>query len=839
MRGLARALVLATLAAALVRCGPTAGGELEVDVRRDLALDLDRVELVHGVDPTLGLLVWPDIPRPNPDRDQIALVGFTRDCRVLWHVDARPGRFATGVARLHRGVTGDASGCVLRVSVVGGGPGSSVEVAVPPVPLDMESHADRLREGPAANISLALPEGAATLAIEVVSEGDVPPPGYVALLSPRVVQEPRRVDADEHPVRFERERRLTAAGVPDEQEPVVFATQTRLAGDAAGEESAVSHRPVEVVGSFTGRARQHALAFTGAATFETTVDVAADSVLRGELALDSRLPEGARGRLVAELDGVEVARWDVASVDWTEVAAPLGEHAGAGRRLVLRSEVLAVDGTPVERLVPDYALRREVPVAFACRTVRLGFGEPRVATPAAVLRRLATPERPSVVLVQVDTLRADVLDPFDGAEPGLTPWIARFAGRGTVYERAVAPSPWTLPTTASLFTGLYPSAHRVQTHDRFVVPDALPTLAERARDAGVVTAAYVTNTLLADDAGYGRGFGTYAHLPYRNARQVGAQAEAFLENHVGQQFLLYLHYIDPHMPVEAPEPWLERYVSPELRGQDVLEVERRLTERFFSGEVIGEHDPDIRFMRQRYLGEVAYLDEQVGRLLAAIDRLGLADTTAVVFTSDHGEEFMEHGLWGHGSNLHGETIRVPLVVTGPGALAGFATEEDVREPGRVADVVSTTGLYAEVLDMLGVSYDAGAVQPGLDERGFALTETEKGLALGGGGDPLRRPLRALRSDDFLLVRKLPVEGEEGDGSLCFYDLREDPEERDPRTPVGKEAAFHVDKLERMLEAVLERRVEAPEGGVDAASLEQLRQMGYLSAGGAREGSCDG
>jgi arylsulfatase A-like enzyme len=847
--GLKRVVLLAAIGSLIflgvLRPG-CSGTPLETDLRRDLFLDSDRIEFVEGFLEPPQLYVLPTIPDPNQSRDQIPIVPFTRNCRLLWHVDARSGHFSTQFARLSQGGEEDATPCRLVVSVVGGDGHTSVEAEIPPMPLDRDANPNALREGPPGSLSLALPDGAETLEIQVVSSGDVPADSYVALLSPQVLHEPLRVNPADYPLSFESDVRLTAAWHPLGASEVAFCLARRLQPpEAPGAEpklveEVVSYRPVEVEGAFEGRVGRHALVFTGATEIEMQLDIASDSMLRGSVALDHRLPEGTLGRLLVLVGEEQVASLDVAGIDWVDVALPLGEFSGEDRRLSLRSEIVNFDPAPVLLDVANYTRGIEEPVEFLAQTVRFGFAEPRVSTPTSVPRRLATPQRPSVLVIQVETMRADVLDPFGGLEPGLTPNLQRLADRSVLYEQAIAPSPWTVPTTASLLTGVLPSAHGVIANNQRVIPDALPTLAERARSEGVVTAAFVTNTLLKSDAGYGRGFETYGFLPYRNAQQVNDQAEAFLENHAGQQVFLFLHYFDPHMPVDAPEEWRDRFVQDDLREQDALTAEQSLAARFFSGEVFGPDDPDVRFLRQRYLGEIAYFDEQLGRLLSAIDRMGLASTTAIIFTSDHGEEFMEHGLWGHGSNLHVETIHVPLMVTPAGALEGFASGvPSDMEAERVSGVVSTAGAHAEALQMLGVSFDPNEVLPDLEPRGYAFTETNKGLALDGKGDPLRRPLRAIRSETHMLLSRLPVEGEEGNGSLCFYDLVNDPAEQHPMTATGREADWHKGKLEEVAQWIEEHRVEAPSGAADGTSMDVLKELGYIGPGGGEESDCDG
>ncbi|HZL99684.1 MAG TPA: sulfatase-like hydrolase/transferase, partial [Planctomycetota bacterium] len=417
------------------------------------------------------------------------------------------------------------------------------------------------------------------------------------------------------------------------------------------------------------------------------------------------------------------------------------------------------------------------------------------------------------------------------ATAGLAPRFDALARSGVVFDRAMAPSSWTVPSTSTLMTGLPPSAHGAVDNDSMVLPGDIPTLAERARAAGVATGAVVANELLRPAAGYARGFESYARIPYCNARQVNDLAAAFLENHSGQQFLLYLHYFDPHGPVNAPGEWRDRYVEPELRHLVVREAEGRLLEALKAsmagrGPAPTPDDPDVRFLRQRYLGEVAYLDALLAELLDGLERLGRDRDTIVVITADHGEEFMDHGMYGHGSQLFDETLHVPLIVLAP---------EDVRLPWRpgtrVPDLVNTSGLYASILDWLDVPFDPDQVLAGLDQRvAFAISETHKGVANDNRGDPLRRYLACVRTADWRLITSERVEGESGPQVQVLYDLRADPDCQSP-LPADAEAQAAVRKellqlLGEFLDWAKGHRGASPIPGGSLQTIEMLKQMGY-------------
>jgi arylsulfatase A-like enzyme len=808
----------------------------ELDGRRDLLLDLDRVELMEGFPDGVPLQVWGEFPRPNLDRQQVAVVPFPRNGRLRWHLGSdRPGRFSARVARLTLGSQGDTSSCRFIVQALGPGLTPAAQIEVPGVSLDGNVAENVTREGPFTSLSLALPDGAQTLVIQVVSEGVVPPGSYVTLLSPRVVQQPIRLPVKEALLEYDDTLLLTTlgdGGAPTEVEFGRKTTETET-------DVPVMEPDVAAVSAFTGRIGRYALAFTGEARFEATVDLTPESVLRGATSLDDRLPAGSRAELEVLVDGTSVVRVPVQSSNWVELEQSLGEFAGKGRRLTLASRVLHHSPAPVERNDPDYARGVRVPVQYTAHTVRLGFSEPRITRRRAVPLRAATAEHPSVIVIQVETLRADVLEAFGGSEDGLSPNISRLAERSTTYSHACVPSPWTLPSTASLLTGLLPSVHGVLDPVHSVIPDSLPTLAELARAQGIATGAFVTNTLLRRDAGFARGFTTFGALPYRNARQVNDLAETYLENHAGQQFLLFLHYFDPHAPMDAPGEWANRFVDAKLVDRSSADANERVMDQLKLGLKVSPGDADVSVLRSRYLGEIAWFDEQLGRLLSTIDRMGLAPTTAIVFTADHGEEFMDHGFLGHGPHIHQETVRVPLLVTSVGALNGYASGGRPRAPvnTRVTQVVSTSSVFAEVLALLDVEHQDPRVQPQLPQPGedavgrpFVFIETNRGLAVDGMGDPFRRHLRAVRSAAHMLVWTQTVAGESGEGSFCFYDLEADPLERSPMPAIGKQADWHRERLFEMLRTLEADALPGPLAGSDSGTLADLRALGYLDAG---------
>ncbi|MFN2374975.1 MAG: sulfatase [Candidatus Binatia bacterium] len=303
--------------------------------------------------------------------------------------------------------------------------------------------------------------------------------------------------------------------------------------------------------------------------------------------------------------------------------------------------------------------------------------------------RLSPP--PSVLLVVVDTLRADAVGvlgggPGRGSPGALTPNIDAWAGQAAVFRRASTPAPFTMPAMAALFTGAYPDRSGVIAHEPGVGLVAWPglTLAEAARQAGAATAAVVANPwLVRSRTGFDRGFDTFTRLhgtrtttSVNSATAVTDEAIRLIEAAGDRRFFVWAHYFDPHMPYEPPAAFAEAAGAPPGTSRvmsDFASAERNLR-GLYRGDGYGAGELD--HARRLYDGEVRYTDREVGRLLARLEALGLADRTLVVVASDHGESLGEHGLFfAHDYTLYEELTRVALLIRGPGIEAGVRDDE--------------------------------------------------------------------------------------------------------------------------------------------------------------------
>jgi arylsulfatase A-like enzyme/cytochrome c-type biogenesis protein CcmH/NrfG len=393
----------------------------------------------------------------------------------------------------------------------------------------------------------------------------------------------------------------------------------------------------------------------------------------------------------------------------------------------------------------------------------------------------------NVLLITIDTLRADRLGfmGYDGAE---TPVLDALADGGVVFETAVSAAPVTLPAHATILTGRVPPAHGALDNGLFALADGVPTLAGRLRGAGYATAAVIGAYVLHGEYGLDAGFDRYDDLfvqprpdgviyRERRAEEVSARAIEWLRSRAGgRPFFLWAHYFDPHVPYDPPG-------------------------RFRA-----------RFATRPYDGEIAYADQEIGTLLDALAASGEAKRTLVVVVADHGEALGDGGERTHGILLREATLRVPLVLSAPGALPHE----------RVTGLVASADVMPTVLDLLGC-----ALPDSLD--GISLVDCmTSGRSTGRAVfSETRLPadtfgwaaMARMRTDRWAWVRAPIPE---------LYDLETDPHEL---RSLHEEHTDTAAALDRRVDEVLERPVAtAARGNLSEEEVEALRSLGYLVSG---------
>ncbi|MFN0241789.1 MAG: sulfatase-like hydrolase/transferase [Planctomycetota bacterium] len=477
-----------------------------------------------------------------------------------------------------------------------------------------------------------------------------------------------------------------------------------------------------------------------------------------------------------------------------------------------------------------------------------GANDARSSGSAAVTS--APADAPNVIVLLIDTLRADHLSSYGYSRP-TSPTIDALAASGARFEAAYAPAPWTRPSVTSLMTSLYPSSHDVVS-EWSKLPDDVPTLAELMKSRGYRTGAFSANRQVSPMFGLGRGFDTFwnsklptllaqtsmggwrkllrnhvlskllanahvddAHggwsLRATDAATVNREVEGWLDGNASTDpFFLYVHYLDPHHPYSAPEDLLNTEKLDRLELHQVVDIP--VKRRPYPLTVFDEPDPsDLSGIQALYDAEIRYVDREIGRLLATLRARGLLENTYVVVTSDHGEEFHDHGQWLHGNSLFEELIRVPLVIAGPEIAA------------RVVDApVSLVDLLPTIADWTGESAPfpvQGANLANLLRGGEA--DGERTIFFERNEEP---SLRGIRTRDHKLIEL----AHEGGPTWMEYDLARDPAEQ---TNLASDRS-PTDALRRMLDRasedarrLLRSRSEYVE--LRGGTRETLKALGYV------------
>ena len=326
--------------------------------------------------------------------------------------------------------------------------------------------------------------------------------------------------------------------------------------------------------------------------------------------------------------------------------------------------------------------------------------------------------RPNVILVCMDTVRADHLGCYGYEQRMTTPTIDRLAAAGVVYEDASATAGWTKPSVPSFLTGTYPvqhgvyegSAREISGEVTNVLASEAVTLAEVFSDRGWRTAAFVKNAQLKAGNGFEQGFDVYRDKA-GDAREIRWGALDWIDRTSDERpFFLYLHYLDAHWPYPIPDQAAARFAGAERLAAFRAGDWRALRDAINDGERVPAEE-ELDMLRSLYDAGIRYIDEELGALITGLERRGLWANTVICVISDHGEEFLEHGRIGHGHGLHENLLRVPWVLRVPGL-----------EPDRVSNPVSLVDVFPTLLAAAGIACDLPV--EGIDRLAHPMLERE-------------------------------------------------------------------------------------------------------------------
>lgn len=419
----------------------------------------------------------------------------------------------------------------------------------------------------------------------------------------------------------------------------------------------------------------------------------------------------------------------------------------------------------------------------------------------------AAVRRPNIVLYVVDTVRADRLGVYGYGKP-TSPRLDAFAAGAVLFEKAYAQSSWTRPAVASLFTGLLPPAHRTVGR-RSVLPEDATTLAEILAVHGYEGMGLVRNPNVGRAFGFAQGFTRFRSEDRERDETMLDRVRLWLDERQDGEapFFLFLHAIDPHGPYD-PAPEFE-----EMFDAGGAPAHYR-TVRYLLGLNRGEVEPDPETadaLSRLYDAEVAQNDRAFGELLDELEARGLVEDTAVIYLSDHGEEFAEHGRWEHGLSLYEEVLRVPLVMRLPGV-----PPRRVEEPAQHVDVLPTLLAYLGIEAPPTDGRDLLAAR----RRGDAPLDVYTHLEVDG-----HRAASVIRGRFKLVLPQSPSQGT----APMLFDLDADPGE------LKDLAADRPDVVERMLALLAERNLageivsaeEIEDDQLDEDVRRRLRALGYV------------
>ena len=458
-----------------------------------------------------------------------------------------------------------------------------------------------------------------------------------------------------------------------------------------------------------------------------------------------------------------------------------------------------------------------------------------VTTLLALIGCDSSSESPNIILILVDTLRADYLGSY-GFEGDISPAIDRMAAESIIFTRSISQAPWTKPSIASLFTSLSPETHRVVDVDgRYwrdvggiqktsALPEDAVTLAEALNENGYQTAGWSGNGWIIDELGFSQGFEVYNAPPEGgknifDAANLLKPAWKWLQNRDDERpFFMYLHFMDTHGPWRwSQEDWDLLNQSPSLGGDFTMTPDQKRRGKGFLRFMAGRDlTYNRRIWRATYSAGVRVFDRRLGLFLDNLRESGLLDNTLLVFTSDHGEELLDHGWWGHGHNLFVEGLRVPLMIRLPGGQsAGRRIDETVSLIDVMPTLLSAAGVDDPPPDMQG--HDLWRVVQGDDP------ETIPGWAMAGGVKESSKRV-SLQNNTHKMIWEFP------DGPMVLFDLLRDPAETTDVSLQNKDVADRM--ASRIAQTLVDLKargtLQQKESPLSEEEIERLRSLGYIN-----------
>ncbi len=440
-----------------------------------------------------------------------------------------------------------------------------------------------------------------------------------------------------------------------------------------------------------------------------------------------------------------------------------------------------------------------------------------------------TPNK-NIILIILDTVRKDRLGCY-GNTAGITPQIDDFADHSVLFENAFSHAPWTLPSVASLLTSTYPFQHQAGGHlgaFSTLLPKTL-SVTQIFRNHGVTTYAITNCTFLSERYGVTKGFETINDYPYQNnfdirrAKQTTNTALKWLDSNKKEPFFLLIHYFDPHLVYDPPQPFRRRFAD--YQDREVLDhvfgTKKEMLALRSHGILPSEEN--ILRLKKLYNGEIAYTDAEVGRLIRYLFKNSYHKNTIIIITADHGEEFLDHGGLEHGHTLYDELLHVPLIIYDPticshekGIKANSTLRKRVKTTVRLIDIAPTLCELSDLPsapDFLGKSLVPLLKGEQEDNRPVL----SQGNMWGPSGTSLRNNNKKL-----IIQTHAPY--------IRLFNITTDPKEK---KNIAHENQETVRKMKEQMNQLLNvRSVSYQDGKIvspefDQDEIDRLRSLGYM------------
>lgn len=494
----------------------------------------------------------------------------------------------------------------------------------------------------------------------------------------------------------------------------------------------------------------------------------------------------------AEGEGVKELWTSAGKNEWQEATVDLAAYAGKATRLSLVTE-------------------GEAGVA--------GWGEPEIMLTQAPEPPMKEGKGPNnVILILMDTNRADNFEAFNPGNQVKTPSFDKFAANGLVFQNAYNQENWTKPSVATTLSGTYPDTHQTK-KDSSALPAEVELISERLKGEGFATAGFVANGYVSEKFGFEKGWDTFKNYirlskPSQAEKVYGDSLAWLKENKDKNKYFLYIQTIDPHVPYrhkgEATAQYYEGNYSGAL-GQSIS-AEKQIA--------AGKKAPsanDLKWLKAMYYGETTHHDTEMGKFLDELETMGVLDDTLVIITNDHGEELGDHQKFGHGHSLYEELLRAPMVFHFPALIRPSVLSNEVAEN---VDISPT------IVDVLGL-------KPMAKADGMSLLPLMK-------GEPVQRPYYAM--SEFMESRRAIRVGSWkmiwAGTTVNVYHSDKDRSETDDlakKALVARrmlevhagEAQAAFDKKQRMQDIATKRQFKAGEADIDPETRKQLEALGYF------------